>query len=176
MHCGLMLIACLIANLHSAVFYVFFILLMPYIGEYLVVLIRDSYFIYKLKINNLKKKIDKLTKIGKTPEKLEKLQLKLKNTEERLEKFKENSKHRSENPYKIKLIKRENVKWLILVAILCFAMGLLTPLGDEPYTHIIKLLSGTTTRKYIRTSTISTCKPYWSNNSTCNATWTFNFY
>ena len=65
--------------------------------------------------------------------------------EEKFEKFKEISRKREENPYKIKLVKRDAVKWLFLVAILCFVMGLLTPIGNEPYTHIFKLLSGTTT-------------------------------
>ena len=53
---------------------------------------------------------------------------------------------RKDNPYRVKLVKRDAAKWLIIVAILCFAMGLLTPLGDEPYTHIFKLMHGNTTQ------------------------------
>ena len=160
MSSGLMAIACLIANLHAAVFYVFFILMMPYFGEYIVILIRDSYFMHRFKIFMLKRKIRTLTKCEKSQEKLEATQAKLILSEEKLIKFKENAKKREENPYKVKLVRRTTVKWLFLIAIFCFAMGLLTPIGDEPYTHIFKLLSGNTTRKYFRTSTISTFRSY----------------
>lgn len=142
---GLMVISCLIANLHAAVFYVFFILMMPYFGEYILILIRDSYLTHRFKIYMLKKKVKKLIEKEETEEKIENVQEKIIKEEERIIRFKENAKRREENPYKIKLVKRDSVKWLFLIAILCFAMGLLTPIGDEPYTHIFKLLSGNTT-------------------------------
>lgn len=141
----LMIIAALIANFHAAVFYVFFIFFLPYIAEYIVVCLRDSNFIYKFRIKSIKKKIEKYVKKEKPTEKVENLQNKLLVIEEKFEKYKTNARRREENPYKIKLVKRDAVKWLILVAVLCFAMGLLTPIGDEPYTHIIKLMSGDTT-------------------------------
>lgn len=119
---------------------------MPYFGEYIIILLRDSYLSYKFKIKRLKRKIKKLTQKEVNQEKIEKVQAKLLQTEKNFTKFKENSDRRKENPYKVKLVKRDAVKWLIVVALLCFAMGLLTPLGDEPYTHIFKLLSGNTTQ------------------------------
>lgn len=118
---------------------------MPYFGEYFIVLLRDSKFIYKLQIRSIKKKIEKMTKKEKGQDKIESMQEKLANAEKRMDQFEENSKKRQENPYKIRLVKRDAVKWLLLVAVLCFIMGLLTPLGDEPYTHLIKLMSGNTT-------------------------------
>lgn len=141
----LMAIAVAIANVHAAVFYVFFVLMMPYFGEYIIVILREAHLSYKFRIKSLRRKIERLTKKESTQEKIEKVQAKLLKTEESFIKFKENSDKRKENPYKVKLVKREAVKWLILVAVLCFAMGLLTPIGDEPYTHIFKLLSGNTT-------------------------------
>ena len=143
---GLMLIALLIANLHAAVFYFFFILLMPYIAEYLVIKLRDSHLVYRFKIYDLKYKISSLSKKQGKEEKLAKLQEKLVETEERFIRFKEKLEKREENPYRIKLVRRNGAKWLILICILCFLMGLLTPIGDEPYTHIFKLMSGTTTQ------------------------------
>lgn len=119
--------------------------MMPYFGEYIVILIKDSYFTHRLKISRLKRKVKKLIEKEETEEKIENVQEKLIKEQERLIRFKENAKRREENPYKIKLVKRDSVKWLFLIAILCFAMGLLTPIGDEPYTHIFKLLSGNTT-------------------------------
>lgn len=141
-----MIIACLIANLHAAVFYVFFILMLPYFAEYLITILGEAHLFYKLKIRMQKRKIEKLAKKQSPQEKIETAQENLLKTEEFFIKFKERSKQRVENPYKLKLVKKDAVKWLVLVAILCFAMGLLTPIGDEPYTHIFKLLSGDTTK------------------------------
>lgn len=143
---GLMLDACLIANMHAAVFYFFFILLMPYIGEYLIMVIREAYPIHRLSIFDLKRRIKRLTNKQGKEEKLAKLQNRLADEETKFTKFKENMQRRKDNPYRVKLVKRDAVKWLIIVAILCFATGLLTPLGDEPYTHIFKLMHGTTTQ------------------------------
>jgi len=142
---GLMLIALLIANMHAAVFYFFFILLMPYIAEYLIIVLRNSNFVYRYRIFSLKSRIGMLSKKAGKEDKIAKLQQKLTETEEKSVKYKENLKKREEKPYRVKLIKRSAAKWLILVLVLCLLMGLLTPLGDEPYTHILKLMSGTTT-------------------------------
>ena len=142
---GLMLIALLIANMHAAVFYFFFILLMPYIAEYLIIVLRNSNFVYRYRIFSLKSRIGMLSKKAGKEDKIAKLQQKLTETEEKSVKYKENLKKREEKPYRVKLIKRSAAKWLILVCILCLLMGILTPLGDEPYTHILKLMSGTTT-------------------------------
>lgn len=142
---GLMLIALLIANMHAAVFYFFFILLLPYIAEYIIIVLRNSNLVYKFKIYDLKYKINKLSNKPDKEEKLKKLQEKLVEAEERNTKFREILKRREENPYRVKLVKRDATKWLILVCVLCFIMGLITPIGDEPYTHIFKLMSGTTT-------------------------------
>ena len=143
---GLMLIALLIANLHAAVFYFFFILMMPYIGEYVIIKLRGLDILYKSKIKKLNKKIDKLSKTEGNEEKIEKLKTELSAKEEKHIRFKEIAKRREENPYRVKLVKRDAVKWLILVLILCFAMGMITPIGDEPYTHIFKLMHGNTTQ------------------------------
>lgn len=118
---------------------------MPYLAEYLIVLIRDSHLIYKARVRMTKEKIEKLSKKENKVEQIAKLNEKLAKIEENFIKYKEKSEKRLENPYKIKLVKRDAVKWLFLVIILCLAMGLLTPIGDEPYTHIFKLMSGNTT-------------------------------
>lgn len=143
---GLMLIALLIANLHAAVFYFFFILLMPYIAEYMVILLRDSHLVYRFKLYDIKYKINKLAGKQGKEEKLAELQAKLEQIEGRYNRFKEKLQKREEKPYRIKLVRRNGAKWLILICILCFLMGLLTPIGDEPYTHIFKLMSGNTTQ------------------------------
>lgn len=142
---GLMLIAMLIANLHAAVFYFFFILMLPYIGEYIIAVLKDSNLIYRHMISITEKKIKKLENIPEKQEKLEEKKKKLEELKAKSEKYMNVTQKMAENPYKVKIIKRENAKWLILILILCFAMGLATPLGDEPYTHIFKLMQGNTT-------------------------------
>ena len=50
------------------------------------------------------------------------------------------------NPYKIRLNRNKNVKWLILIMVICIFTGLLTPLGDTPYTYLLKTIQGNTTQ------------------------------
>lgn len=140
-----MAIALLIANLHVAVFYVFFIFFLPYIAEYLIIRIREAHLIHKIYVHDLNDKIRRLSKKQGKEEKIKKLEEKLKKSDETFARFNEVQDRREKNPYKIKLVKRDAAKWLILIAVLCFAMGLLTPIGDEPYTHIFKLMAGNTT-------------------------------
>lgn len=118
---------------------------MPYFGEYIIVVLKNMNLLYKIRSNILKRKIEKMTQREKSPEEIEKVQSRLILLQEKHVKIKENSVKREENPYKVKLVKKEAVKWLFLIAILCFVVGLLTPIGNEPYTHLFKLLSGDTT-------------------------------
>lgn len=48
--------------------------------------------------------------------------------------------------YKILTKKKSGTKYLIIVMIICVFTGLLTPLGTEPYTYLIKTMQGTTTQ------------------------------
>ena len=48
--------------------------------------------------------------------------------------------------YKISLTKRDGVKCLIIVMIICTLTGFLTPLGTTPYTYLIKTMQGNTTQ------------------------------
>ena len=64
-------------------------------------------------------------------------------------KFEENLKkqeRRRQEPYKIKMEKRDNTKWLIVIMLICVLTGLLTPLGDTPYTYLVKTMQGNTTK------------------------------
>ena len=56
----------------------------------------------------------------------------------------ERREERRTNPYKIILKKNDNVKWLILIMVICVFTGLLTPLGDVPYTYLPKTMAGNT--------------------------------
>ena len=63
----------------------------------------------------------------------------------KLDEEKINLEKRRENPYKIKLEKSKVCKWLLLICIVTTLTGLLTPLGDVPYTYLVKTMQGNTT-------------------------------
>ena len=142
---GLLVLPIIIANFHAAVWYFYFILFMPYIGEYIIAIMSDAIIYRSLKIKILNKRINKLSEKPGKEEKSEELELKLKSIENKNEKIKVKRQEEKKNPYKIYITKNDNTKWLILIMIICIFTGLLTPQTTfEPYTHIIKLMSGNT--------------------------------
>lgn len=153
---GLFIIATLIANCHAAVWYLFFILALPYIGEAFIIKLIDSNWSYKLnkkllekKLKIVENKVNKCTdesKLEKLNQRVDNLKKQMLNLEERLEKNICAKEKMEKNAYKIQTDRRENIKWLILILVICMFSGLLTPQSTfEPYTHAIKLLSGNTT-------------------------------
>lgn len=100
---GLIIVCILIANTHVAVWPLFFVLMLPYLFEYIVALINE-------KIKN-KPKLDIFSN-------------------------------------RIILEKNDNLKILFLTFLICIPMGLLTPLGNLPYTYFIKTVM-TTSMEYI---------------------------
>lgn len=135
-------IATLIANMHVAVWPFFFILFLPYIGEYIVASLADFLIYQKFKHFKLKFKIKHL----KNENKIEKSKKQLSELEEKLDRIKIKRTKNLQEPYKIKLEKNKNVKWLILVMIICVITGFLTPLGDTPFTYLVKTMQGNTTK------------------------------
>lgn len=159
---GLIIIPILIANLHVAVWPFYFVLYLPYVVQYVMVLVSKSRLGFRIRKRLKENKIKKLEKIQKNPDIIKNESKKTKNKisiEERIEKTKqeivdlenrknksiENANRRKENPYKIVLEERPATKWLILILIICIFTGLLTPLGDTPYTYLAKTMEGNTT-------------------------------
>ncbi|MCI9287025.1 MAG: hypothetical protein HFJ57_03460 [Clostridia bacterium] len=143
---GLIVIPIIIANVHLAVWPFYFIPFLPYIAEYLIAVLLDTHIVHKLDMKLRNNKIRNLSKKQGQEEKIAKLELINKKKEEKFEKEIERQKQRRENPYKLKIIKKDNVKWLIVIAIICMLTGLLTPLGDTPYTYLVKTMQGNTTK------------------------------
>lgn len=143
---GLIIIPIIIANVHLAVWPFYFIPFLPYIAEYIIAVLLDAHLIHKIDMKLVNDKISKLTKKQGQEEKITKLELIRKDKEEKFEKELERQKERRENPYKLKIVKKDNVKWLIVIAIICVLTGLLTPLGDTPYTYLAKTMQGNTTK------------------------------
>ena len=132
---GLIIIPILIANLHAAVFYFYFILYLPYIAEYLISLIM-KYFknIPDRKVKELNEKIEKCN----NEKKLAKLQKKLEQIS--------GKKTSDKDPYKVIITYKSVTKWLILIMIICLFTGFLAPQRTEAYTHLYKLTQGNTTK------------------------------
>ncbi len=143
---GLITIPIIIANIHVAVFPFYFVLYLPYIAEYLINLLADTIIYRKIKMLILKIKIDYYKEKKGKEEKLEKLQKEKKELEDEVDKVKIKRTKELQNPYKIKMTKNSNVKWLILIMIICLLTGFLTPLGDAPYTYLQKTMRGNTTQ------------------------------
>jgi len=137
---GLIIIPILIANLHVATFYFYFILYMPYIAEYgIYILSYANVIVSESAVDAIKKKIKKK---GESEELLNKLD----KAEKKYNKLKELQDGRMENPYKIKISCNQNIKWLIVIFIIALFTGLLTPLGNVPYTYLIKTMQGISTK------------------------------
>lgn len=141
----LIVIPILLANLHCAVWPFYFVLYLPYIAEYLLAVTCDARIYYWFVIKRNKAKLKKLMKKGKT-EKIEKLEVKIAELEIHKEKVAERESKRREHPYKVIFEKKPAVKWLIIVMIICIFTGLLTPLGEVPYTYLVKTMQGNTTQ------------------------------
>ena len=143
---GLIIIPTLIANLHTAVFPFYFILYLPYITEYIIAILAETIIYRKFAVAKLKFKIKVATNKNEDPEKIKQLREELKKLEEKIDKIKVKRTKELQNPYKIKLVKRDNCKWLILIMVICIFTGLLTPLGNTPYTYLQKTMQGNTTQ------------------------------
>ena len=143
---GLIIIPILLANLHLAVFPFYFVLYLPYIAEYFISSFAETIIYQKTTQRQIKFKIKRLSKKPGNEEKINKLQEKLKTIEEKVDKIKVKRSKELQNPYKIKLEKRNTVKWLILIMVICLFTGLLTPLGTTPYTYLTKTMEGNTTQ------------------------------
>lgn len=143
---GLVIISLLIANLHVAVWPFFFVLFLPYIAEYFISLISNVIIYKKIKVLIIKCRIKIANRSKKTSEKVDELKIELDNLESKVSKIKIKREEENRNPYKIILKKRDNVKFLIIIMIICALMGLLTPIGDTPYTYLYKTMQGNTTK------------------------------
>ena len=143
---GLIIIPILIANLHVAVFPFYFVLYLPYIAEYVIACISENIIYRKLEVRILRLKIRLLSKKSENSEKVEKLKEELKILLEKIDKVKIKRTKELQDPYKLKLTKMKATKWLIVIFIICLFTGLLTPIGNTPYTYLFKTMEGNTTQ------------------------------
>lgn len=142
----LVLISNLIANLHTATWPFFFVIFLPYVAEYLICGFADIVLYSKISIFILKYRIKLLERRNKKTEKVGELKEKLANKQNKASKIKIKREQENNNSYKIVMNKNKNVRGLIVIMLVCALMGLLTPIGDTPYTYLYKTMQGNTTQ------------------------------
>lgn len=143
---GLLIIPTVIANIHAAVFPFYFVLYLPYIGEwFMLFFIENSDVITRVLLKSDELEIKKLNKKEELNQKQkEKLELLTKRIEINKGRLEEKVKTEKE-PYKIIVKPSQNFKWLMFIMFIAAFTGLLTPIGDTPYTYLIHTMQGNTT-------------------------------
>ena len=137
----LILIPLLITNLHCAVFPFYFILFLPYIGEYLLLVIEDRDLDLRLfkRIFKIKKKLTrKEEEKNACDRKISRVEFDI---SERVRK----RKIIREKPFRIKVEKNHVILLLISVMALAVLTGFINPAGDGAFTYLYKTLQGNTT-------------------------------
>lgn len=137
----LILIPLLITNLHCAVFPFYFILFLPYIGEYLLVTLEDA----DLELKTFKKIFKLKKKHAKTEEEKAASDRKIARVESDIEEKRRKRERIRQNPYKIKVEKNHTVLLLIVIMGIAAFTGFLNPAGTGAYTYLVKTLQGNTT-------------------------------
>lgn len=141
---GLVILPIIIANVHLAVWPFYFVLFVPYVAEYIIFIILDSDLYYRECIRINKYKLKKLIRKNGDRNQIDKISYNINHMEKVLEKSIDKREKRRANPYRLVIQKESAVKWLILIMIICTFTGLLTPLGDTPYTYLVKTMQGNT--------------------------------
>lgn len=135
---ALIVIPIIIANVHCAVWPFYFVLYLPFIAEQLI------YFISTVDYKSLYERTVLFFKKRKISEK---------EFNEKRDALKEQRKIRNKkinenmsNLYKFEINREKNIKWLILIIVICAFTGLITPIKGTPYTYLIKTNEGNTTQ------------------------------
>jgi len=136
----LLIIPLLIANLHCAVFPVYFVLFLPYIAEFILLTIIDLdlderlfYLIFRV-----------LKRVVKKEESKNKFDRVMKNINANIENRHKKREILKENPYKVIVKKDKFVIILILIALVAGLTGFINPAGTGAYTYLYKSVQGNT--------------------------------
>lgn len=137
----LVLIPLLITNLHCAVFPFYFILFLPYIGEYFLLVLED----WDLDMRMYRRLYKVRKRISRKEDTKNNCQTKVEKITAALEERKVKRAALRKNPYKIRTSKNHVVLLLIAVMAVAALTGFLNPAGDGAYTYLVKTLQGNTT-------------------------------
>ncbi len=148
-------ISLLIANLHVATWPFYFVLYLPFIGEYIVSVIFEGKIFHwvSLKIANIRlkhanKKLKKAKEGSKAVEKYRAIIVScnkdIEAENEHFEKFKVKYAERLKTPYKVKMEKINHVPKLLIIMAIALLMGFCTPLKATPFNYTLLTAKGTT--------------------------------
>lgn len=137
----LIIIPFLIANLHCAVFPFYFILFLPYLGEYFLIRLVDL----DLDLQLFKVSVEFKKIFAKTEEAKEKCLKKIEKIDASILEKRRKRERLRENPYRIKVTKNHVALLLIAIMVVAAFTGILNPAGDGAYTYLYKTLQGNTT-------------------------------
>lgn len=137
----LILIPLIIANLHCAVFPFYFVLFLPYIGEYLLITVVD----WDLDLRILKLFFKIKNRLTRRQDKRDNISNKIARITLGISERKRKRNILREKPYKVKVQKKHIVLLLIAVMAIGALTGFLNPAGDGAYTYLYKILQGNTT-------------------------------
>lgn len=137
----LVIIPLIITNLHCAVFPFYFVLYLPYIAEYFLILLENV----DLDRRVLSLILIILKKVSYKAENKEKYDKKIERLKEDISERKRKRVILRENPYRIK-VKKNNYIWLLIIIMAISALtGFLNPAGNGAYTYLYKTMKGNTT-------------------------------
>ncbi len=137
----LLIIAFLITEMHCAVFPMFFVFALPYIAEYLFIVITDL----DLDELILRQSLKILKKLSSSKERIEKLDTLIEKSKKNVESRKIKREKRRKNPYKVIAVKNKAIITLIVVLLLALIIGFLNPFGTGAFTYTYKIYQGNTT-------------------------------
>lgn len=137
----LLLIPLLITELHCAVYIMYFVFALPYLVEYLFVLLTELDLDEKLFIGVFKI----LSKITKNEDKKIKFESLIDKSRKNIESRKIKREKKKKNPYKVIAAKNPAILTLVVIIIIAAFIGLLNPMGTGAYTYTFKIYEGNTT-------------------------------
>ena len=137
----LLLIPLLITELHCAVYIMYFVFALPYLVEYLFVLLVDCDIDEKI----FREIFRVLSKLTRNEEKKFKYENFVEKSRKNIESRKIKREKKRKNPYKVIAQKNPAVLTLVVIIIIAAFIGLLNPMGTGAYTYTFKIYEGNTT-------------------------------
>lgn len=137
----LLLIPLLITELHCAVYIMYFVFALPYLVEYLFVLLVDFDIDEKI-FGEIFRILSKLTR---NEEKKAKYESFVEKSRKNIESRKIKREKKRKNPYKVIAQKNPAILTLVVIIIIAAFIGLLNPMGTGAYTYTFKIYEGNTT-------------------------------
>ena len=137
----LILIPLLIANVHCAVFAFYYILYLPYLGEYAIALLQDMDIFMLIYSDYWEIRYN----LAKDEEKKVKLKEKIEKIKEAKEREKKKREELREHPKKMIVRRNDATVSLFIIMVLSILTGFINPAGNTAFTYLYKTLQGNTT-------------------------------